>query len=118
MTKKQSFIQMVEELINFYKSNNEDVSNYEDALIYFKAFQEKQEQKNEMTDKGKSILLYMQENKNKNQNLFKSADIAEGLFISSRSVSGSIRKLVNDGYVERIGESPIIYTLTSKGDNL
>ena len=50
------------------------------------------------------ILKYMQEN-------------ADGLFISSRTVSGSIRKLVTDGYVEKIGQDPVIYTLTEKGKN-
>ena len=42
-------------------------------------------------------------------------DIGEGLFISSRAVSGAIRKLVTDGYVEKIGQDPVVYALTEKG---
>ncbi len=47
----------------------------------------------------------------------KAKDIAEGLMMSSRRVSGSIRKLVTDGYVEKIGQDPVIYALTEKGKN-
>ena len=42
-------------------------------------------------------------------------DIAEGVFISSRSVAGSMRKLVNDGYVDKLSGEPAIYSLTNKG---
>ena len=45
----------------------------------------------------------------------KAKDIGEGLFISSRAVSGAIRKLVTDGYVEKIGQEPVVYALTEKG---
>ena len=51
-------------------------------------------------------------------NTWKSKDIAEGLFISSRSVSGSIRKLVNDGFVEKVGQDPTIYSITEQGKNI
>ena len=46
------------------------------------------------------------------------ADIAEKMFVSSRTVSGSLRKLVTDGYVEKLGENPVIYSLTEKGKNV
>lgn len=36
---------------------------------------------------------------------------------SSRQISGAIRKLVNDGYVNKIGQNPVIYSLTEKGIN-
>jgi Mn-dependent DtxR family transcriptional regulator len=48
-------------------------------------------------------------------NMFKAKDIAEGIFVSSRSVSGAIRKLVTDGFVEKTGQDPIIYSLTTAG---
>ena len=47
--------------------------------------------------------------------MWKAKDIAEGLFISSRGVSGAMRKLVTDGYVEKVGQDPVIYSLTEKG---
>ena len=49
--------------------------------------------------------------------MLKARDIAEGLFVSSRAVSGSLRKLVTDGFVEKVGQDPAIYTITEKGKN-
>jgi predicted transcriptional regulator len=49
--------------------------------------------------------------------MLKARDVAEGLFISSRAVSGSLRKLVNDGFCEKVGQDPVVYALTDKGRN-
>lgn len=68
-----------------------------------------------LTDNGKQILIYMQEHSD--TPALKARDIAEGLFINSRGVSGSLRKLVNDGFCEKMGENPVIYSLTEKGKN-
>ena len=67
------------------------------------------------TENGKLILKYMQDNKGTYNNLFKAKDIGEGLGISSRTASGGMRKLVTDGYVEKVGTAPIVYSLTEKG---
>ena len=67
--------------------------------------------KPKFTENGILVLSYMQENKENYNNLFKAKDIGEGLGISSRTVSGAMRKLVTDGYVEKIGESPVVYSL-------
>jgi predicted transcriptional regulator len=40
------------------------------------------------------------------------------MFINSRTVSGAMRKLVTDGFVEKIGENPVIYSITEKGKNI
>ena len=61
------------------------------------------------------ILKFLQEHSDKN--MWKAREIAEGLFISSRGVSGAMRKLVTDGFCEKMGENPIVYTLTEKGKN-
>ena len=82
---------------------------------YIDALMETQEEKPVLTDNGKQILLYMQQNTDKTT--FKAREIAEGLFISSRGVSGSLRKLVSDGFADKFGESPVIYSLTEKGKN-
>lgn len=87
----------------------ESIQTYIDALSSSEATS-----KVEITDNGKLILKYLQENE---KSALKAREIAEGLFISSRSVSGSIRKLVSDGFVEKIGNSPAIYTITEKGKN-
>jgi predicted transcriptional regulator len=50
--------------------------------------------------------------------MWKARDIAEGLFINSRAVSGAMRKLVTDGYVEKIGQDPVVYSLTDNGKNI
>ena len=44
-------------------------------------------------------------------------DVAEQMGISSRGASGTMRKLVNDGFCEKIGQDPVIYSLTEKGKN-
>ena len=41
-----------------------------------------------------------------------SLDVAN--FLNS-SISGAMRKLVSDGFVEKAGKDPIIYSLTEKG---
>ena len=59
-----------------------------------------------VTDNGKIILDYM---KNKTDMLMlKAKDIADGLGISSRQVSGALRKLVTDGFVEKVSQDPVI----------
>ena len=65
-----------------------------------------------LTDNGKLVLKYMQEC---GVPMLKARDIAEGLFISSRGVSGSLRKLCTDGFCEKVGQDPVIYSLTEKG---
>jgi DNA-binding HxlR family transcriptional regulator len=40
------------------------------------------------------------------------------MMISSRSVSGSIRKLVTDGFVEKVSTDPVLYALTDKGNEV
>lgn len=81
--------------------------------IYIEALTEKEE-KSEMTENGEKILSYLQTVPDQ---IMKAKEIAEGMGISSRSVSGSIRKLVVDKYVEKIGEKPCSYVLTEKGKN-
>lgn len=118
MTKKQSFITMVEHLLQYPIEKIDDFS-YEDAMIYFESLKaSKEKEKVAFTENGKKILVYMQKQKDNVNNLFKAKEIAEGLFISSRSVSGAIRKLVTDGYVEKIGETPASYSLTDTGVNV
>ena len=108
---KQEFIDFLNELMKAapHVEVPPGVQAYIDALM------EKSEEKPELTDNGKLILRYMQENPDKT--LFKAREIAEGLFISSRGVSGSLRKLVNDGFADKMGESPVLYSLNEKGKN-
>lgn len=66
------------------------------------------------TDCGIQILEYLQSCDVKS---IKAKDIAIGMDVSSRVISGAIRKLCSDGYVEKFGQNPVIYNLTEKGKN-
>lgn len=109
MTKKQEFINFIDELMKAAPQ----VQPSEDVLSYLEAFKGKESAKSEFTENGRLILKYLQDNPK--QIMWKAKDIGEGLFISSRAVSGAMRKLVSDGYVEKVGQDPVIYTITDKG---
>lgn len=90
----------------------------EDARMYFEAFQTVEEkEKKKFTENGRIILQYMRDNKSDFNNLFKAKDF-EGAGLTSKTASGSIRKLVSDGYVEKMGQGPVIYSLTSTGETI
>ena len=125
MTKKEKFINEVEQLIkNLAKECVGENTVYEnpesyftpDALDFWNGLQMGGDSgKPAFTPNGALVLNYMKDNKDTYNNLFKAKDIGEGLSISSRTASGAMRKLVNDGYVEKVGESPTVYSLTQKG---
>lgn len=111
---KDVFLDFIDDLI----SHDEDYAKSimtEDVKMYLEILRSgKDSSAPEITDNGKVVLKYMQDN---NIKMAKSKDIAEGLGISSRAVSGTLRKLVNDGFAEKIGKDPVIYTLSEKGKN-
>lgn len=110
MSIKQEFIEFVEMVVeNYGKEMPEGAQKYFDAM---KSAPEKE--KPMFTDGGKQILKYMQEN-HANGDPVTAKAIAEGMGISSRSVSGAIRKLVTDGFVEKVSADPVLYSITSKG---
>lgn len=114
MSKKQEFIKYVEALM---KGQEEPLEMSEDARLYWEAFCGTTEAEKPMfTDNGKLILKWMQENTS--DPMLRAKDIAEGLFIGSRAVSGAMRKLVTDGFVEKVGQDPVIYSITEKGKNI
>lgn len=114
MSKKQEFVKYVNELIAAAPS----VTPNEDAQLYWTAFcgLDENGEKPLFTDNGKLILKFLQENTD--TPMWKARDIAEGLFISSRAVSGAMRKLVSDGFVEKVGQDPVIYSITENGKNI
>lgn len=69
----------------------------------------------EVSETGARILTWMQKNKDTHNNLMSAKTIGEGLTITSRSVSGAMRKLVTAKYVEKVGTKPVQYSLTDKG---
>lgn len=110
MSKKQEFIDYIETVIN-YENMTENVRQY------WEAFKGVDEEKPTFTDTGKMIMVHLQSLPSDGP-MLKAKDIAEGLFMSSRVVSGAMRKLVEDGFVEKAGQNPVVYTLTEKGKNI
>lgn len=66
-----------------------------------------------MTKNGQAVLSYLKAITIP----MKSADIATGMGIAARSVSGTLRKLSTDGYVEKIAVAgtSAVYLITDKG---
>ena len=111
MTNKEVFIQTVEELFDTHATEIPDV-----AWSYFeqlKATAEKE--KPPFTENGAKVLIWMQENYESYNNILKAKEIGDGLFCSSRTVSGAMRKLITDGYVSKTEGTPTCYSLTDLG---
>lgn len=109
---------MKQEFLNFLNLLMEAASDVveknmtDDIKAYISALSETAKEKPVLTDNGKIVLAYMQQTQ---LPIYKSRDIAEALGISSRAVSGSLRKLVTDGFCEKAGKEPVLYVLTEKG---
>ena len=114
MSKKQEFINFIEMVLNENKIDELP----ENVRLYWDAFRGADEngEKPLFTDNGKLIIKFLQEHQE--TPMWKARDIAEGLFISSRAVSGAMRKLVTDGFVEKVGQDPVIYSITENGKNI
>lgn len=111
MTNKEQFIKEVEDMI--CKSCT---ILSEGGLAYFeqlKATPEKE--KAPFTENGAKVLIWMQENYESYNNILKAKEIGDGLFCSSRTVSGAMRKLIIDGYVSKTEGTPTCYSLTELG---
>lgn len=110
MTRCDKFIDFVDSLIETTHS-----AMPEDALEFYNNLKSSREvftEKKEITELGAQILYYLQ---GVEQPTSSSREIAEGIDQPSRTVSGAMRKLCTDGYVEKFGKNPVIYILTSKG---
>lgn len=114
MSKKDNFIEEITQLLQDAPENFLS----EDALDYWNGLQMGGSDKPQFTDNGKIILQYIKDNKEQYNNLFKAKDIGEGLGISSRTASGALRKLVSDGFVEKIESSPVVYAITKAGEEV
>ena len=67
------------------------------------------------TETGLQILEYLQKCGIKSM---KAKEIADGMLQPSKKISGAMRKLCSDGYVEKFGQNPVIYALTEKGKTI
>lgn len=115
MSKKQKFIDCLEDAF-FSKVDINDLDP--DVVSYWEALKgAKDADKPMFTDNGKLVMEYLKSLPEGSPAL-KSREIAEALFVSSRTVSGAMRKLVTDGFVEKIGQDPVMYTLTEQGKSI
>ena len=105
----------MQEFLNELDNMNIETQLSEKAIEFYNQLKEKS--KSTFTENGKKILLCMQENSNK-YNTFNAKQIGELLFMSPRSISGSIKKLINEGYCEKIGNNPVSYRLTTAGKEI
>lgn len=115
MNKCEKFLEFFDDLIQNSKypiELPEDVKEFYDML---KSSQEKFTDRPEFTENGLLVLEYMKNNLDIKS--MKAKDIADGIGLPSRRISGAMRKLVSDGYVEKFGQNPVIYTLSNKGKN-
>lgn len=114
MSKKEAFIDYVTEIMDELAAPemSEEAQEYWDALRF-----KEEKEKPMFTDNGKLIMEYLKSLPD-DVSAMKSKDIAEALVVSSRTISGSMRKLVSDGFVEKIGDSPVLYKITEKGKNI
>lgn len=110
---KKDFIDYVELLMA--NANTEMTKEANDFWTKFK--EEKVREKPTFTDNGKLVITYMKQN-NSDGTLFSAKEIAEGLMVSARTVSGSMRKLIGDGFAVKATEDPVTYKLTEKGINI
>ena len=106
MTNREKFIDEIENLLK----QSEFLSD--GALAYFEELKNGKASMGGMTESGEKVLTWMLENEKAHSNMFSAKTIGEGLFTSSRTVSGAMRKLVTDGYVEKTGQNPVSYSLT------
>ena len=107
MTKKEKFVEEMHAYFNdFCIQLSPEAHEYWMELIQNKSSIEG------ITENGMKILSFMKENEKQYNNFFSAMTIAEGLFVPSRAVSGAMRKLVTDGYVEKTGKNPVSYSLT------
>ena len=117
MSKKNEFIKYVEDLMDYTCKMDVPMMN-EEAEAYWIALKGNADtEKPTFTDNGKLIMKYLQDLP-VGTPMMKAKEIAEGMFISSRAVSGAMRKLVSDGFVEKVGQDPVMYSLTDAGRNI
>ena len=105
--RKNVFIETVENFFNAYPLNVPT-----EALEFFEDYKRgKSSNRKEITDKGIAIILALREN----PEWITAKALGEIMDVSGRSISGSMKKLVEDGYVEKRAGTPSAYKITEKG---
>lgn len=113
MTGKEAFITEMREILD----NNPEMVSIEALTYFFDVLAAPPKEINtKLSDNAKEILAYLKE---RGPNVYcASKDIGDAIGKSGRSVSGSIRKLVQLEYVEKNGKDPVTYAITEIGMNI
>ena len=83
-----------------------------EALDFFEDYKKgKTSNRKEITEKGITILKGLREV----GDWITAKSLGEKIDMSGRSVSGSLRKLVEDGFVEKKASTPAVYKVSEKG---
>lgn len=106
----KNYLHLLEDIALQYNVDQNDEKFVE--LAKFLEAQSQVADKPLFTETGLQILEYLQ---SANVQSAKAKDIADGMGYASRKVSGAIRKLVTDGFVDKAGQNPVIYSLTDQG---
>lgn len=113
MSKCKKFLDFFDTVVQELNADvPEDVQEFYEMLA---ASEKNFTEKPAFTETGLKILEYLQ---SCNIPSIKAKEIAEGMILPSRKVSGAMRKLCSDGYVEKFGQNPVIYALTEKGKTI
>lgn len=107
MTNKEKFINEIDHLLE-----NSTFSFSDGANVFFKELK-KGKANTGFTENGKNIIQYLQGLAE--DSVTSAKDIGSALSLSGRSISGSMRKLVSDGYVIKQGKDPVLYSITAEG---
>lgn len=102
--------EFLEEIEKYYEELSPQSQDFYNQL--------KKKIKEELTEKGEKILSCMLNNQIKYSNNFSARQLGEILFMSPRSVSGAIRKLISCDYVTKQESNPITYSITEKGKDI
>lgn len=110
----KAFLDFFDELVEATDSQTHIQQDVQEFYDFLREQQDSYVEKPMFTEIGLEILEYLQ---TCNAKSIKAKDIADGMSVSSRKISGAIRKLVTDKYVDKFGKTPVIYSLTDKGRN-
>lgn len=114
--KSQKFLEYFDGLLK--KAGEEFEVLPQDVRDFYMVLQNSQDNESEkpvFTPTGLLVLEFLQQSELRS---FKAKDIAEGAMLPSRTVSGAMRKLCNDGFVEKYGENPVNYMISTKGKEI
>lgn len=114
---------MKQEFLNFVKALMEAAPDAAEKLMtknvesYMEILSTTEVDKPTFTDNGKIIINFLQQELDNNLT-WTAKKIGEELGISSRTVSGAMRKLCSDGFVDKLSKDPSVYCLSEKGKEI